>query len=268
LTHRTLIIFLAFDGFLFYRFSVLEIISDDGVIERLVWGVNNMTNVLGKEPLIGAAYIAAKNLGWPSDISNTQLLPETPPVTWDYTTEVLAAGGPGAKINNEAEIIVPLIKGDVVEIVLQNARALNGVAEFHPWHSHGGSFWIVGRGKGVYDESLVDTYNLVNPVFRDTLTVWPLEWVAIRFVADNPGVWFFHCHITAHLVMGMGFNFVVAPDEIAEPSESVTSCQATALEPEPEQTGDSSSTSDAYSTSLMVTLAGAWLLSFVLTASW
>ncbi|KAI9296499.1 hypothetical protein K502DRAFT_340896 [Neoconidiobolus thromboides FSU 785] len=27
-------------------------------------------------------------------------------------------------------------------------------------------------------------------------------WYAIRFIADNPGSWFMHCHITPHLVMG------------------------------------------------------------------
>jgi uncharacterized membrane protein YgcG len=100
------------------------------------------------------------------------------------------------------------------------------VAEFHPWHIHGHSFWVVGSGVGSYDESLVNTtsYNLVNPLLRDSVTLWPLQWVALRFVADNPGVWFFHCHITSHLVMGMGFNMVVSPDAIDEPSESVTSC--------------------------------------------
>ncbi|KAI9294258.1 hypothetical protein K502DRAFT_361302 [Neoconidiobolus thromboides FSU 785] len=30
----------------------------------------------------------------------------------------------------------------------------------------------------------------------------PCGWYAIRFNADNPGSWFMHCHITAHLVMG------------------------------------------------------------------
>ncbi|KAI9290521.1 Cupredoxin, partial [Neoconidiobolus thromboides FSU 785] len=30
----------------------------------------------------------------------------------------------------------------------------------------------------------------------------PCGWYAIRFKADNPGSWFMHCHITAHLTMG------------------------------------------------------------------
>jgi hypothetical protein len=85
---------------------------------------------------------------------------------------------------------------------------------------HGHSFWVVGRGSGNYDaERDVPNYNLENPTLRDTVTLWPLERVAVRFVANNPGTWLFHCHITAHLVMGMGFALVVSPDEIGTPSK-------------------------------------------------
>jgi len=213
-------------------------------VERLVWAVNNMTNIKGKEPLIGSAVATARELGWPSDIPDTQLLPKDPPVAWDYTQVVdTEAGGPGPKVDTEGQIVLQVSEGDVIEIVLQNARALNGVAEFHPWHSHGHSFWVVGSGDGIYNASAVDTYNLENPVLRDTVTLWPLQWVALRFVADNPGVWFFHCHITAHLVMGMGFNIVISPDVLNDPSQSVSTCgdQALTTEPGDSNGGDGSS---------------------------
>jgi FtsP/CotA-like multicopper oxidase with cupredoxin domain len=103
-------------------------------------------------------------------------------------------GGPGGALGSKETAVIRLEMGQVVEIVLQNARALNGVAEFHPWHIHGQGFWIVGRGQGTFNpERDTANYNLENPVLRDTLTLWPLEWVAVRFVATNPGVWFFHC---------------------------------------------------------------------------
>jgi len=175
----------------FLFFSLLtEVIVDDKV-QRLVWAVNNMTNVKGDEPLIGVAFATAQESGWPSDIPHTAQLPFDPPFTWNYTQEVSAdLGGPGPKVDSEGELVIYASEGDVVEIVLQNARALNGVAEFHPWHIHGHSFWVVGSGDGIYDPSLVDSYNLENPVLRDTVTLWPLQWVALRFVADNPGVWY------------------------------------------------------------------------------
>jgi Multicopper oxidase len=67
----------------------------------------------------------------------------------------------------------------------------------------------------VYDAAThVPTYNLVDPLLQDTVTLWPGQWVAIRFVANNPGVWFFHCHIMAHERMGMALHIVTQPDEV------------------------------------------------------
>lgn len=123
------------------------------------------------------------------------------------------------------ESAVQFNEGTVVEFVLQNTRALNGVGEFHPWHSHGHSFWVLSEGKGIYNpDTDITKYNLINPVLRDTVTLQPLSWVAIRFLADNPGAWLFHCHITAHHVMGMGFVMLVEPGVIGDPSASVEFC--------------------------------------------
>jgi len=64
----------------------------------------------------------------------------------------------------------------------------------HSFHLHGHSFYVVGMGNGTFDEKNdVGTYNLVNPVRRDTLALLPLGWTAFRFRANNPGVWSYHC---------------------------------------------------------------------------
>jgi len=43
-------------------------------------------------------------------------------------------------------------------------------------------------------------------------------WLHIRFVADNPGSWLFHCHTQWHVYFGQALVFVVAPEKIpAEP---------------------------------------------------
>ncbi|KAI8620075.1 Cupredoxin [Chytriomyces sp. MP71] len=39
-------------------------------------------------------------------------------------------------------------------------------------------------------------------------------YAVIRFVADNPGVWLMHCHITFHLEAGLAITFVEAIEEI------------------------------------------------------
>lgn len=207
------------------------LIGDSGEAELLVWAVNNITNTKGPVPLIGSAVTTSRELGWPVEIPDTLLVPETPPFTWNYTEQVQEPGGPGSAVGTRGRSIISLEEGQVFEIVLQNARALNGVAEFHPWHAHGHSFWVVGSGDGIFDpDTDPATYNLENPILRDTVNLWPLQWTALRFVANNPGVWNFHCHITAHLVMGMGFNMIVQPDMVEDPSESVLFCGSHGLE--------------------------------------
>ncbi|KAI8967984.1 multicopper oxidase-domain-containing protein [Mycotypha africana] len=98
---------------------------------------------------------------------------------------------------------------DMVEIVLNNLDA-----GAHPFHLHGHVFQMVGRGQGVYDgtnNSAVEWF-LDNPARRDTVLVPETSFVILRFRADNPGVWFFHCHIEWHLESGLAATFVEAPD--------------------------------------------------------
>ncbi|PRQ23656.1 putative laccase [Rosa chinensis] len=44
-------------------------------------------------------------------------------------------------------------------------------------------------------------------------------WAAIRFRADNPGVWFMHCHLELHTMWGMKIALVVEnPASTCRPS--------------------------------------------------
>jgi hypothetical protein len=74
-----------------------------------------------------------------------------------------------------------------------------------------------------------DSLNLVNPVRRDSVALWPYGWTALRFKADNVGVWPFHCAMNAHSVMGMGLTFVTSPDMLALPPPHATNCLKTSL---------------------------------------
>jgi FtsP/CotA-like multicopper oxidase with cupredoxin domain len=51
-----------------------------------------------------------------------------------------------------------------------------------------------------------------NPLRRDTLTIQAYGWAVIRFVADNPGLWAFHCHIAWHMEAGLLMQFMSRPD--------------------------------------------------------
>lgn len=69
----------------------------------------------------------------------------------------------------------------------------------HPFHLHGHIFQIVHRSFDV----LSDDPKINPPMIegqtkvysRDVVMVPPGGSTTIRFKADNPGVWFFHCHM-------------------------------------------------------------------------
>lgn len=74
-----------------------------------------------------------------------------------------------------------------LQLVMQDTSIL--LFETHPFHLHGFSFYIVGRGYGNYDPATSPaTFNLVNPPYRNTFGVNYGGWIAIRFQADNPGL--------------------------------------------------------------------------------
>ncbi|CAG2228806.1 unnamed protein product [Mytilus edulis] len=55
------------------------------------------------------------------------------------------------------------------------------------------------------------TLNWDNPPQKDTIIVPTGAYVVIRFKADNPGLWFFHCHIDVHNTNGMGMMINESP---------------------------------------------------------
>ena len=120
-------------------------------------------------------------------------------------------------------------KDSVVDVIIQNANTLTpNNSEIHPWHFHGHDFWVLGYGQGSFNpEKDNATFNLVDPPFRNTVAVLPYGWVAIRFIADNPGAWPFHCHIEPHFEMGMGTVFAEGVDELPKLPTSTLGCGLT-----------------------------------------
>lgn len=50
------------------------------------------------------------------------------------------------------------------------------------------------------------------PVIRDVVNVPFGGWVRIRIIANNPGVWLFHCHLHWHMELGLNALFIEAPE--------------------------------------------------------
>ncbi|RDB30495.1 Iron transport multicopper oxidase fio1 [Hypsizygus marmoreus] len=99
---------------------------------------------------------------------------------------------------------------DVVDLVIQN-----GDAGKHPFHLHGHKFQIVGRSEDYTSDDPELNPPIVegqaNPVRRDTVQIPSMHSATLRIVADNPGVWFMHCHIEWHLEVGLAIQLVEAP---------------------------------------------------------
>ncbi|KAI3875858.1 hypothetical protein MKX03_023781 [Papaver bracteatum] len=110
-------------------------------------------------------------------------------------------------ISNTTHLVV-LPFNTNVELILQDTSILG--AESHPLHLHGYNFFVVGQGFGNYD-AVNDPakFNLIDPVERNTVGVPSGGWVAIRFRADNPGVWFMHCHLEIHTSWGLKMAWLV-----------------------------------------------------------
>ncbi|KAH3675420.1 hypothetical protein WICMUC_002709 [Wickerhamomyces mucosus] len=111
-----------------------------------------------------------------------------------------------------------LQKDDVVEIVVNNEDTGK-----HPFHLHGHVFQLVDRAASVDDSDPFVHFDEDDhpefpeyPMMRDTAYVREQSNMVLRFKADNPGVWFFHCHIEWHLEQGLALVLVEAPLELQE----------------------------------------------------
>ncbi|KAJ7075749.1 laccase [Mycena belliarum] len=88
----------------------------------------------------------------------------------------------------------------VVELRIHGSN--HGMA--HPFHLHGHAFDVIKSASG--------PVNYVDPPRRDVVAV-EKGGVIIRFLTDNPGPWFLHCHIDWHLEAGLAVVFAEAPEE-------------------------------------------------------
>uniref|UniRef100_A0A251T598 Putative copper-resistance protein CopA n=1 Tax=Helianthus annuus TaxID=4232 RepID=A0A251T598_HELAN len=199
---------------------------------RFAASINNVSFVQPSVALLKSHY---------SDQSNGVYSPYFPisPLHWfNYT------GTPpnNTFVSNGTKLMV-LPFNTSVELVLQDTSILG--VESHPLHLHGFNFFVVGQGFGNYDPNKdPKNFNLVDPIERNTVRVPTGGWVAIRFLADNPGllinarlflsvgihkiyyvfslisftcgagVWFMHCHLEVHTSWGLKMAWLVLDGEL------------------------------------------------------
>lgn len=110
----------------------------------------------------------------------------------------------------------------------------------HPFHLHGHNFQVLLRPDSIGDGQDEEDFNPYDPdnhddfpatpIRRDTLIVRPMSHFVIRWRADNPGTWIFHCHIEWHLTQGLAMEFIEAPLQIRQnfkiPKSHIDVCKA------------------------------------------
>ncbi|KAM1094721.1 hypothetical protein ACFX13_009817 [Malus domestica] len=164
---------------------------------RLAAAINNVTFVQPNTALLQAHFFNQSKGVYTTDF------PANPAVKFNYT------GSPPNNIAvSSGTKVVVLPFNTSVELVLQDTSIIG--AESHPLHLHGFNFFVLGLGSGNFDKKNdPKKYNLVDPAERNTIGVPSGGWVAIRFLADNPGVWFMHCHLEVHTSWGLKMAWVV-----------------------------------------------------------
>ncbi|XP_066366635.1 laccase-12-like [Miscanthus floridulus] len=165
---------------------------------RFAASINNVSFVLPATALLQAHFAGRSNGVYATDF------PAFPLTPFNYT------GTPPPNntnvVNGTKVAVLPF--GASVELVMQDTSILG--AESHPLHLHGFNFFVVGQGFGNFDPANDPAkFNLVDPVERNTVGVPAGGWVAIRFRADNPGVWFMHCHLEVHMSWGLKMAWLV-----------------------------------------------------------
>ncbi|MQL77104.1 hypothetical protein Taro_009497 [Colocasia esculenta] len=174
---------------------------------RVVAAVNNVTFAMPTVALLQAHFFNVSGVF-------TADFPGQPPARYNYT-------GPPASMNMQTTTGTKLYRlgyNETVQVVLQDTGII--ATESHPVHLHGFNFFVVGSGIGNFDPKKdAVKFNLVDPAERNTVGVPTGGWTAIRFRADNPGVWFLHCHLELHTTWGLKMAFLV--DDGKGPNQSL-----------------------------------------------
>ncbi|KAH9825619.1 multicopper oxidase 1 [Teratosphaeria destructans] len=146
-----------------------------------------------------------------------------------------------AAFDTSRELVIQTRETQVIDLLISNFDDGN-----HPLHLHGYKYFVLAQGHGYPPKKdvlqeltrenvqpLYDTLDLSNPLRRDTASVEGYGWILIRVVADNPGMWALHCHVSWHTEAGLLMQFLTLTDELAKmeiPAANAALCAAEGIE--------------------------------------
>ncbi|KAJ3494552.1 hypothetical protein NLG97_g4007 [Lecanicillium saksenae] len=107
----------------------------------------------------------------------------------------------------------------------------------HPFHLHGYAFYVIaarqldiGRYYNPHEpgatEKEAEFFNTQTPLLKDTVYIPSHGYVALRFPANNPGVWLMHCHVLWHQAVGMGVVLQIGNTTEATKEKASQTCIA------------------------------------------
>jgi len=159
-------------------------------------------------------------------VNNVTYLPQKVPTLYS----AISTGNYSADPETYGQVN-PLVvnHGEIVEVVINNLNT-----NLHPWHMHGHQFQILDRPDpkaGTFNGTFRAGYPHAYPARRDTIMVQGNSWAVIRFRADNPGIWLFHCHIELHVNSGIVATIIEAPEKLSWhglkiPRDHIEACKA------------------------------------------
>ncbi|ORX68478.1 hypothetical protein DL89DRAFT_224714 [Linderina pennispora] len=137
--------------------------------------------------------------------------------------------------NNRTHPVV-LKHNEVIELEVHNPNRIP-----HPMHLHGHAFQVTEYGPSLATFQPGSTFSplvqsLVAPIQRDVMEIPPNSYIKVRFRADNPGVWLYHCHVNIHgspESLRMLMTFVEAPDVLQKtqtlPKRLIRHCEMSGI---------------------------------------
>lgn len=183
---------------------------------------------------------------WRPDIRSPSLFRAIDGIASSNTSFTSAPQNTSAFTNDIAfstpkELIIQTTGIQTIDILIHNFD--DGT---HPLHLHGYKFFILAHGHAYPPltspgapitqdnlKPLYDSIDFSNPLRRDTASVEGYGWMFLRVVADNPGMWAFHCHVSWHAEAGLLMQFLTRSDELARmsvPEEALALCGAEGIE--------------------------------------
>ncbi|XP_050412927.2 uncharacterized protein LOC126827526 [Patella vulgata] len=159
----------------------------------------------------------------------------------------------GVKKSCQCPYSLDLDHGKTYQIIFLNMG--DGKGYSHPIHMHGHSYYVLKMGYPRYsattgkligdnpdincresscnDATWADPHwhgdnipglELKNPPRKDTIIVPTGGYVVVRIVADNPGLWFMHCHMELHSIIGMALVLNISFPLVPQPPPGFPTC--------------------------------------------